>query len=142
MFYDVPSNTNGKMSQRVYIDQILKPVVKPWLEAGHDFVLEEDGDSGHGPSRKHNIVKAWKKENKLESYFNCASSPGLAPIENCWLPPKQHLNKYPHWDDATTKELILEGWGQVSQDFINERVLSMLERLRNVIERKGYMVGH
>lgn len=28
-FYEVPGNTNGKMSQRVSIDQILQPVVKP-----------------------------------------------------------------------------------------------------------------
>lgn len=40
-FYDIPGNTNGKMSQRVYIDQILEPIVKPWIDAHHDFVLEE-----------------------------------------------------------------------------------------------------
>jgi hypothetical protein len=140
-FYEVPGNSNGKMSQRAYIDQILEPVVKPWLEAGHDFVLEEDGDSGHGPGRD-NIVKSWKHDHHLQHYFNCASSPDLAPIENCWLPPKQHLQKYPHWDDSTTKELILEGWGRVSQDFINDKVISMPQRLREVIERKGQMIGH
>ncbi len=107
-FYDVPTNTNGKMSQRVYIDQILEPVVKPWLEAREDFVLEEDGDSGHGTSQS-NIVRTWKKTNKLEYFFNCASSPDLAPIENCWQTPKQHLRKYPHWDDSATRELVLEG---------------------------------
>jgi hypothetical protein len=30
-FYNVPGNTNGKMSQRIYIDSILEPIVKPWL---------------------------------------------------------------------------------------------------------------
>ena len=50
IFYNVPGNSNGKMSQRVYIDTILDPVVRPWVEAGEDFVLEEDGDSGHGIS--------------------------------------------------------------------------------------------
>lgn len=47
-FYEVPGNSNGKMTHQVYIDSILEPVVKPWLERGDDFVLEEDGDSGHG----------------------------------------------------------------------------------------------
>lgn len=56
VFYGVPGNTTGKMSQCVYIDSILEPVVKPWLEAGEDFVLEEDGDSGH-ESGKSNIVR-------------------------------------------------------------------------------------
>ena len=56
VFYEVPGNTNGEMSQRVYVDFILEPAVKPWLEAGEDFVLEEDGDSGRG-SGKSNIVR-------------------------------------------------------------------------------------
>jgi hypothetical protein len=55
-FYNVPSNGNGKMSQSVYIDQILEPIVKPWLDRGDKFVLEEDRDSGHGPG-KSNIVR-------------------------------------------------------------------------------------
>jgi hypothetical protein len=45
-FYNVPGNTNGKMSQQVYISQILEPIVKPWIDRGDKFVLEEDGDSG------------------------------------------------------------------------------------------------
>ena len=65
--YEVPGNTNGKMSQKLYIDKILEPIVKPWLQAHHDFVLEEDGDSGHGPG-KSNIVRTWKEQNGLESY--------------------------------------------------------------------------
>ena len=59
-FYEVPGNTNEKMSQQVYIDQILDPIVKPWIQAHQDFVLEEDGDSGHGPG-KSNIVRTWKE---------------------------------------------------------------------------------
>ena len=34
IFYDVPGNTNGKMSLQVYRDQILEPIVKPWLLEG------------------------------------------------------------------------------------------------------------
>jgi hypothetical protein len=44
------------MSQQVYIHSILEPHVLPELQNGVDFVLEEDGDSGHGPS-KNNIVR-------------------------------------------------------------------------------------
>jgi hypothetical protein len=139
-FYDVPSNNNGKMTQRVYNDQILKPVVKPWLERGDDFALEEDGDSGHGPG-KSNIVQQWKDQHKLEHYFNCHSSPDLAPIENCWQPPKQYVKKYPHWDEQNTRELALEGWEKISQDFINKQVNSMPQRLQDCIDMDGQMTG-
>jgi transposase len=141
IFYDVPGNKNGKMTHEVYINSILEPVVKPWLEAGHDFVLEEDNDSGHGPGAK-NIVRDWKAKHSLRSYFNCPCSPDLSPIENCWLPPKETLRKVPHWDDATTRELIIEGWGRVSQEFINEKVSSMPARYRAVLEGDGKMTGY
>ncbi len=129
------------MSHRVYIDQILEPIIKPWLENGEQFVLEEDGDSGHGSKSKTNIVRTWKKEHGLKSYFNCASSPDLAPIENCWQPTKAHLRKYPHWDDNATKGLIYDGWDSVSQEFINHIVRSMPERLQAVINAEGKMTG-
>ena len=44
------------MSQRIYIDQILPPIVKPWIDRGDKFILEEDGDPRHGPGRS-NIAK-------------------------------------------------------------------------------------
>ena len=60
-FYEVPGNTNGNMSQQVYIDQILEPIVKPWIQAHQDFVLEEDGDSGHGPGKSDTALMERKK---------------------------------------------------------------------------------
>ena len=55
---------------------------------------------------------------------------------------KQHLRKYPHWDDVTTKELILEGWSHVSQKYINEKVATMPDRLRALISGEGKMTGY
>ena len=51
--------------------------------------------------------------------------------------PKQHLKKFPHWDDCTTKESIFEGWDLVSQRFINEKCPSMPKRLRDVVASEG-----
>ncbi|KAF1978853.1 hypothetical protein BU23DRAFT_586691 [Bimuria novae-zelandiae CBS 107.79] len=126
IFYDISSNTNGKMTQRAYIDQILNPV--------------EDRDSGHGTS-DHNIVRSWKEANSLTSYLNCASSPDLTPIENTWSPMKQYVGKYNHWDVEATKELAVEGWDSVRQKYINNQVLSMPRRLQDVIDADGAMTG-
>jgi hypothetical protein len=50
----VVARSNFKMNfyslVRESIHQILEPVVRPWLDAGEQFVLEEGGDSGHGTS--------------------------------------------------------------------------------------------
>jgi hypothetical protein len=68
--YDVSSNTNEKMSQLIYIDQILKLVVKSWLDKDDDFCLKEDNDSEHDIN-KNNIVRKWKQEDELKNYLNC-----------------------------------------------------------------------
>ena len=47
MFYEVPGNSNGAITHKVYIEQILEVEVRKWIERGNDFVLEEDGASGH-----------------------------------------------------------------------------------------------
>ena len=136
VFYDVPGNSNGKMSQSVYRDHILEPIVKPWL-AKSSFVLEEDGDSGHGFGSSKNIVAIWKEQNQLEYYKNCPGSPDLSPIENCWLPPKQYYKKWPKWDDFGSRELIQEGWDRVTQPYINAQILSIPKRLNDVLKLDG-----
>jgi hypothetical protein len=140
-YYNVSSNVNEKMSQRVYIDQILKFVIKSWLDQKHDFVLEEDDDSSHD-SNKSNIVRAWKEKHNLKHYFNCAGSSNLSFIKNCWVISKQHLRKFSHWDDVTIKELIDERWERVSQTFINEKVDEMPDRLRTVIADNDQMIDY
>jgi len=84
--YDIPSNSNSKMIQKVYLDAILKPVVKPWLDQGAHFILEEDGDSWHGPLGQ-NIGKKWKQKHGLRHFFNCPGSPDMSPIEKAWKVP-------------------------------------------------------
>lgn len=139
VWYD-PGNRNGKMTQVTYEKEILEPYIKRWITEGREFVLEEDGDSGHGPG-KSNPVRAWKEKHDLKHYFNCPSSPDLSPIENCWLVPKEYVRKYTHWDNETLKELAEEGWKELSQETINRWIDSMPERLQHVIDMKGKMTG-
>jgi hypothetical protein len=108
VFYEVPGNQNGKMSQRVYIDSVLYPHVLPAMETEPRIVLEEDGDSGHGLS-KNNIVRQWKERHGLKSYFNPPKSPDLSIIENCWQPVKQFVNSRPYWHEDEVNNAIIEG---------------------------------
>jgi hypothetical protein len=87
---------------KVYRDQILEGVVKPWLLAGTNFAMEEDRDSAHGVNRpdqkRQNIVQLRKKDaseaHGFRYYFNCATSPDLSSIENAWQPMKQHIRRF------------------------------------------------
>jgi 2-hydroxy-3-keto-5-methylthiopentenyl-1-phosphate phosphatase len=141
IFYNIESNSNGKMTQQDYINQIPIPEVMLWQERGEDYVLEQDGDSGHGPS-KDNIVRQFKEQYSIEHFFNCRGSPDLSPIENAWFPIKHGVRKMPHWDPNTTRELALESWKSLSQATINKWIESMPARLQKVIDNEGRMTGY
>lgn len=76
--YRISTNNNGKMTATYYRDHILKKIVKPWLDQGMAFILEEDRDSAH----RSKIVKAYKKKEKIRHFYNAAGSPDLSLIEN------------------------------------------------------------
>jgi hypothetical protein len=46
VWYNVP-NSNGAITQKAYREQILDSIVLPWLEKGDQFIIEEEGASGH-----------------------------------------------------------------------------------------------
>ena len=142
IFYDVPTNTYGKMSQQVYLDSILNGPVLEWIERGDEFVMEEDGDSGHGGGNcaKNNPVRVWKEQHKLKHFFNTPGSPDLSPIENCWRVVKQYVRvNYRLGSDL--KALIIAGWKSIRQETINKWVDSMVVRMAQVIEGNGQMTG-
>ncbi|KAF2633510.1 hypothetical protein BU25DRAFT_427022 [Macroventuria anomochaeta] len=145
IFYNIRRNSNGKMKQKDYISQILVPVVKPWIERSDTFCLEEDSNSGHGPG-KSNIVRTWKDRQQAQHsnfthYFNYHNSPDLTIIENCWQLPKQHVEKFPHWDEQDTKDLALEGWEKISQQFTNNCVDTIPQCLQDCVDMDGQMTG-
>lgn len=137
------NNKNGKMSQKVYIDQILEPHVGQWIERGDIFELEEDRDSGHGPADNNNKIRRWKAVKGLKAWFNGPKSPDMSVIERCFQPLKQYLSNTGHWDEKTLRERAEKGWrDHVTQDFINREVLKMPDRVHALLDGDGRMTGY
>jgi hypothetical protein len=135
------------MTQQVYIDSILDPIVAQWCLETEPWVFEEDGDSGHGPGKKENPVSQWKEAHGISKdpsalhrqYFNCRHSPDFSIIEDVWQYPKQYVRTRPHWSDELVTELALEAWDQIPQDWINKLVDSIPQRLQDCIDSKGQL---
>ncbi|KAL8359970.1 hypothetical protein RB598_008355 [Gaeumannomyces tritici] len=134
-------NPNGKMTLQTYRDQIFEPVVGSWLRDGHNFVLEEDNDSGHGTG-KSNIVRTWKKEAGLTSFFNCSHSPNIPPIEKAWLVLKNKTRSQAVWKDRYLKELAEEAWNGLSLNSINRWVDSVPDILEKIVDAEGKMTAY
>ena len=149
-FYD-SGNSNGKMTQKCYYNQILMGPVTDWIrevERGKaiPFIMEENNDSGHGTYGGKDICTKWKKQQNpdyFNYYFNIAGSPDLAPIENCWKGPKSWLKTIPHWSDESVVDNVVEGWEHhLPQETINRWMLSMPKRLWDVIDLGGQFTGY
>ncbi|KAL7940339.1 hypothetical protein V8C42DRAFT_356317 [Trichoderma barbatum] len=61
--YRISTNNNGKMTAAYYRDHILQKVVKPWLDQGMTFILEEDRDSSH----RARVTVDYKKKNGIRN---------------------------------------------------------------------------
>lgn len=148
VIYDI-SKSNGKMTLQAYKDDILEPIVKPWLMEvrlgiKQPFILAEDQDFNHGNGHCTAWMQTWKKDNGLQYYFNCQGSPDLTPIGHCWQTMTQYfdnLQKPPEYSEHTVRDSLKEGWGLVDQDSINVGVMSMPDRLQKCIEMEGQYIG-
>ena len=120
------SNNNGKMTQKIYLEQIL-PEVQSWIDRGDDFILEEDRDSAHTGK----LVQKKKKEMGLRFYLNAPSSPDMSPVENIWRVEKQGIKETDRtkMDDAY-KRSILDNWASISLDTINNYILGEKKGMR------------
>lgn len=135
-------NQNGKMTQKVYLEEILQPHVGEWLARGENFVLEEDNDSGHGTSAR-NIVKTWKEEQNLRYFFNAPYSPDLTPIENVWRGPDSAVFKNARFCETSDDVMAFaeEGYHAVSQATINDWCRGVRQRYKDCLENGGRLVA-
>ena len=132
------------MTSKVYVE-ILKAMIKPQLDAGKDFILEEDGDTSHGGDKaaKTNIARIWKEDHpKLEHYTNAPHSPDLAPVERMWLFMEEKVNAQDHFDEATLMRLCEEAWESIPQATIDRICGEWYDGLIKVIWRGGKMSGY
>ncbi|KAH8786927.1 hypothetical protein BGZ57DRAFT_880779 [Hyaloscypha finlandica] len=77
----------------------------------------------------------------LNKLFQLRRLSDFVPIENVWSVPRAWCRKMPHWDEKTTKELVLEGWEEVPQDFINELVKTIPGRYQDCMDGHGQMTA-
>ena len=140
------NNNDGKMSQQTYIDTILDPVVKPLLEAGEDFIMEEDRDAVYGiDGNKANPLRQWRSANRVQAYMNPAKSPDLTAIEDCLQSLRQKITNMgiESWDQESLMNRANNFWdNELSCSFINRQIASMETRMHEVVESEGQLVGH
>ena len=135
--YEYATNSiNGKLTQEVYLNKILKGPILHWIQRGDNFILEEDQDTGHGPGAD-NPVRKWKEEQGLRYFFNASGSPDLSPIENIIRAEKQQINDFDHFNDDSLHTAAFRAWDGVKQESIDAYIDSMPKRIAELGRRDG-----
>ncbi|GFV03104.1 transposable element Tcb1 transposase [Trichonephila clavipes] len=118
---------DGPLTDRLYREEILRPIVVPYAAAiRDDFILMDDNCRPH----RANLVEDFLFEEGIVRMEWPASSPGMNPIERVWdalgrrvaghQPPPQTLQEL--------ERALLEEWDRIPQLVINRLIDSMPQR--------------
>ncbi|GFV96441.1 transposable element Tcb2 transposase [Trichonephila clavipes] len=127
---------DGFLTARRYRDEILKPIVVPYVAAiGDDFILMDDNSRPH----RANLVEDSRFEEGIVRMEWPACSPNMNPIEHVWdalgrrvagcLPPPQTLQEL--------ERALLEEWERIPQLVINSLIDSMPQRCSTLLAVRG-----
>lgn len=131
----------GRLTAPVYVN-ILNEVMIPSINAvyGQNFTFQHD----NAPIHTARIVQNFLQENNIAVLPWPSKSPDLNPIENIW--GKMVKSMYKHdFRPRNRDELryrINQAWDEVTGELCRNLVLSMPQRLQEVINRNGSMTKY
>lgn len=126
----------GLTAQR-YIDQVLRPVVVPFMAQRPGFEFQQDNARPHSARVSQDFLQA----NGVTVMNWPALSPDMAPIEHLWDEIGRRIKRRPQQPRTVTElQNALEAeWYNIPQVFINRLITSMRRRCTAVINANG---GH
>jgi DDE superfamily endonuclease len=139
MTRDEQAKRNG-YSANSYIDVLGQTIERCW-QPGMTFMQD------NAPVYTAKKVSKWFEEPAIPVLDWTLYSPDLNPIEHCWAKMKQWIPEhYPQLKEmgesqAAYDELawvIVEAWKAIPQDYINDLIKSMDNRVNAVLDAKGW----
>ena len=120
-----------------YIDQVLRPVVLPFLQERDGFSLQQDNARAHSAR----VTQQFLQDNGVDVLEWPALSPDLSPIEHVWDDLGRRLNarQPPPTNVAQLREALTAEWDNISAAYIRNLVRSMRARCDECIRANG---GH
>lgn len=126
-----------KLNAALY-EQILRKYIKKLTDKNKDIIYQDDNDPKHRSKR----IKAFKEKYNISSLEWPSNSPDLNPIENIWALLKKNIKKYAINDINDFKAAVTKSWNEISQETINNTILSIDNRVQEVIKREGDSINY
>ena len=135
--YEVPGNSVGKMTTKVYTEDILPAIKDDLLNRG--LTLWQDKDSAHNSSE----TKAWFKKNNIPYITSPSNSPDLSIFESYLHPLKMLF----HTRRSRTKKEALVRFSSIFEEEMDQKMIQNMykyyyKRLRDCKRRRGQMTAY
>lgn len=135
--YEVPGNSVGKMTTKVYTEEILPAIKDDLLLRG--LTLWQDKDSAHDSK----ATKAWFKKNNVSYITSPGNSPDLSIFESYAHP----LKKLFHTKRSRSKKEALARFSQIFEEEIDQKMIQNMytyycKRLHDCKRRNGQMTKY
>lgn len=127
---------NGTLNSQRYCDEIVVPVVVPFLRQGNARILQQDNARPH--TARH--TQTTLQQNNIVTLDWPARSPDLSPIEHVWDILGRHLRQRHNVNNVAELVIALQHeWNQISVQEVRNLIRSMRRRCMAVIAANG---GH
>jgi transposase len=126
---------NGTLNASKYVDEILEPVVKPFMRTIEKGIFQQDNAPPHTASVS---MIALQEVNTMTFPPRSAD---LSIIEHVWSHMKHRINCYsnPPNNNRMLVKMLQEIWSDIPQDYIKRLYNSLPNRIRECVASKG---GH
>lgn len=127
---------DGNLNSRRYIDQILTPVVVPYMQARPNMTLMDD----NAPAHRARLVAAFHLHHNIDRMDPWpACSPDLNPLENCWDQIGRAVRARVVQGDTVRnlRGYLQDAWDALTPLRINRLIRSMRRRCQAVIAAHG-----
>jgi transposase len=125
---------NTNMNGLVYRDVLQQFVEDYRADLPERWILQDD----NAPPHRAAVVQEFKENRGIQSLAWPANSPDLNPIEHAWDCLGRRV--YTHAQPANTQQLadlLVEEWRLIPQEFLDNLIRSMTNRVRAVLESQG-----
>ncbi|MES9884633.1 MAG: transposase [Sedimenticola sp.] len=126
----------GNLNVVRYCDEIIRPVVVPFLRRRHAQIFQQDNARPHSARLTMGVLR----DNNIEVLVWPARSPDLSPIEHLWDYIGRKLRE--RNDVINVRDLqraLVEEWQRTPMTFVRKLINSMRRRCDAVIAARG---GH
>lgn len=131
--YCFTDNLDGELLCIIYKTTLLLSARKFFGDHDHSWKLQEDNDPKH-MSKK---AQKWRKENNINRISWPSQSPDLNPMENVWAVLKANVGNHKPTSVTDLIRIIKMEWKKLDKTFAKNLVISMKNRISEVISNEG-----